>query len=310
MPRAWISPRNHDPQAQASGPRGFTLIELLVVIAIIGVLMSLLLPAVQQARESARRSQCRNNLKQFGVALHNYSETHRVLPPGYLYKPAPEGNAMGFGWGALILPMLEQRSVHREFNWGQPIWNDANVMPRMRHLPAFLCPSDPVSGNGFVSMGGPPAEQYAMGCYVANFGPPDLDANQEQRDGVFSRNSATRLGDIKDGLSQTLFVGERVNGPFRGGIPHGVHFDYETTWAAAVREWSDPTDDHGHMVLFQTGHPPNDEFSDDRDVSSPHVNVSHFLMGDGRVLGLSQNMNLSTYQALSTRAGREPVGEF
>ena len=159
-------------------------------------------------------------------------------------------------------------------------------------------------------MGGPPTEQYAMGCYVANFGPPDLDANQEQRDGVFSRNSATRLGDVKDGLSQTLFVGERVNGPFRGGVPHGVHFTYETTWAAAVRETSSPTDDHGHMVLFQTGHPPNDDLSDDRDVSSAHVTVTNFLMGDGRVAGLSRNMNLAVYQALSTRAGREAATNF
>ena len=298
--------RETNPRRRSS----FTLIELLVVIAIIAILIALLLPAVQQAREAARRSECRNNLKQFGLALHNYAETHRVLPPGYLHKPDPAGNAMGFGWGALILPMLEQRNVYREFNWNVPIWDNSHIVPRMRHLPVFLCPSDPVSGNGFVSMGGPPAELYAMGCYVANFGPPDLDANQEQRDGVFSRNSATRMGDVKDGLSQTLFVGERVNGPFRGGIPHGVHFTYETTWAAAVRETSAPTDDHGHMVLFHAGHPPNDAFSDDRDVSSAHITVTNFLMGDGRVVGLSQNMSLAAYQALSTRARHETATDY
>ncbi|MFM9963655.1 MAG: DUF1559 domain-containing protein [Planctomycetaceae bacterium] len=288
---------------------GFTLIELLVVIAVIAILIALLLPAVQNARESARRTQCRNNLKQFGLALHNYADAHRVLPPGYLYKSDPVGNSMGFGWGALILPMLEQGSLQRQFNFERPVWDNANTAARMRHLPAFLCPTDPISENEFVSMGGPPAEQYAMGCYVANFGPPDLDANQEQRDGVFSRNSATQLGQITDGLSQTLFVGERVNGLFRAAAVHGVHFAYETTWCCAVREVSDPTDDHGHMVLFQASHPPNDSRSDDRDVSSAHQSVSHFLMGDGRVRALSANMNLAVYQALSTRAGKEAVAD-
>ena len=286
---------------------GFTLIELLVVIAIIAILIALLLPAVQAAREAARKAECRNNLKQYGIALHNYAATHRVLPPGYLYKPDPNGNSMGFGWGALILPMMEQGKLYREFNFGKAVWDTANTAPRMRQLRAFLCPSDPVSEGSFVSMGGPPAEQYAMGCYVANFGPPDLDANQEQRTGVFSRNSATKLAQITDGLSQTLFVGERVNGPFRAAASHGVHFVYETTWCCAVREATDPTDDHGHMVLFQASHPPNDAQSDDRDVSSAHESVSHFLMGDGRVRALSVNMDLAVYQALSTRAGNESL---
>ena len=286
---------------------GFTLIELLVVIAIIAILIALLLPAVQAAREAARKAECRNNLKQYGIALHNYAATHRVLPPGYLYKSNPNGNSMGFGWGALILPMMEQGKLYREFNFGKAVWDNANTAPRMRQLRAFLCPSDPVSEGSFVSMGDPPAEQYAMGCYVANFGPPDLDANQEQRTGVFSRNSATKMAQITDGLSQTLFVGERVNGAFRAAASHGVHFVYETTWCCAVREATDPTDDHGHMVLFQTSHPPNDAQSDDRDVSSAHESVSHFLMGDGRVKALSVNMDLAVYQALSTRAGNESL---
>lgn len=286
---------------------GFTLIELLVVIAIIAVLIALLLPAVQAAREAARRAECRNNLKQFGLALHNYAATHQVLPPGYLYKSDPNGNTMGFGWGAVILPMLEQGPLYRQFDFGRSVWDNANTAPRMRHLRGFLCPTDPISEQSFVTMGGPPAEQYAMGCYVANFGPPDLDANQEQRDGVFSRNSSTRIAHVSDGLSQTLFVGERVNGPFRAAASHGVHFAYETTWCCAVRDTSDPTDDHGHMVLFQSSHPPNDPQSDDRDVSSAHQSVSHFLMGDGHVRALGVNMNLAVYQALSTRAGRESV---
>ncbi len=249
---------------------GFTLIELLVVIAI---LIALLLPAVQVARETTRRAECRNNLKQLGLALHNYSSTHRVLPPGYLYKSDPNGNAMGFSWGTMILPMLEQGKLYRQFDFNRPVWDNANTGPRVRHLRAFLCPTDPISEQDFVEMGGPPPEQYAMGCYVANFGPPDLDAKQEQRDGVFSRNSATKMSHVTDGLSQTLFVGERVNGPFRIVASHRIHFSYETTWCCAVREATDPTDDHGHMVLFHASHPPNDAASDDRDVSSAHQSV-------------------------------------
>jgi len=257
--------------------RGFTLIELLVVIAIIAILIALLLPAVQQAREAARRTSCKNNLKQFGLALHNYHDAHRTLPPGYVYKPdrssTPPSNGAGFSWGAMVLPFLEQANVYQLFDWNVPIYAPVNKTARERHLPVFLCPSDPVSENGFVEVG-PLPERYAMASYAACFGTPDLDENQEQRKGLFSRNSRTRFADATDGLSSTLMVGERVNGPFRNGALHGNHFNYETTWCAAVRDWDQRDDDHGHMVLFQTGHVPNSPASDDRDVSAPHISAT------------------------------------
>lgn len=290
--------------------KGFTLIELLVVIAIIGVLVALLLPAVQQAREAARRTQCKSNLKQAGLALHNYHDTHLAFPPGYVYRPGTQSeNASGFAWGAMILPYVDQSPLYAQFNWNVPVWNAANEPARTRHLNVFLCPSDPVSSNSFVEMG-PTPERYAMGCYVGNFGPPDLDANQEQRDGLFSRNSKTRASDVLDGLSNTLFVGERVNGPFRTAGAHGVHVTYETTWCCAVRETSDPTDDHGHMVLFQTGHVPNAALSDDRDVSAPHIGLAQYLLGDGSVRAIGESINFGVYQSLSTRAGGEAIGEY
>ncbi len=250
--------------------RGFTLIELLVVIAIIAILMALLLPAVQQAREAARRTSCRNNLRQFAVAFHNYHDTHQCFPPGYVFKPGLQGNAAGAGWGAMLLPFLEQSTTFNQLDFSEPVYSPVNATTRMIHLPVFLCPSDTVSGTGFVEMGSS-AERYAMASYVRSFGPPDLDATQEKRDGLFSRNSKSRIADITDGTSSTLMLGERENGPFRRGAVHGVHFSYETTWFSAVREISDATDDHGHTVLFQTGNVPNSPLSDDRDVSAPHV---------------------------------------
>jgi len=292
---------------------GFTLIELLVVISIIAVLIALLLPAVQQAREAARKVQCRDHLRQFGLALHNYSDAHQILPPGYVYRPdastSPASNGAGFGWGTMILPFLEQSPLYQQFDFNVPLHAAVNLPPREKHLPVFLCPSDPVSYNGFVLMG-PTPERYAMASYAANFGPPDLDITQEQRLGLFSRNSATRMGDVTDGLSMTLMIGERVNGPFRNGFAHANHFEYETAWAGAIRDTDEPDDDHGHMTLFQTGHVPNHPFSDDRDVSAPHIGYANFLFGDGAVRGLSENIDFAVYQTLSTRASGETVGEF
>ena len=291
----------------------FTLIELLVVIAIIAALLALLLPAVQQAREAARRTTCRDNLKQLGLALHNYAETHRTFPPGYLYRPdrtsSPTSNGAGFGWGAMVLPFLDQSTIYAQFDWRQPLFASTNLMAREHHLAVFICPSDTVSGDGFVEMG-PIPERYAMASYAACFGPPDLDEDQEQRQGMFSRNSSTRFANVLDGLSQTLMVGERENGPFRRAGSHGVHFSYETAWSGAIRDWGERDDDHGHMTLFQTGHIPNSPDSDDRDVSAPHVGYANFLFGDGSVHALSENIDFGLYQNLSTRAGGEAIGEY
>ena len=143
--------------------RGFTLIELLVVIAIIAVLVALLLPAVQQAREAARRTQCRNNLKQIGLALHNYHETHQVFPPAYVGSIGVSGTASGvsfpddnsngpsgFAWGTLLLPQLDNAPLYNKLNLSLPCWDPVNLPLASTKLQAFLCPSCSGGSDGFV----------------------------------------------------------------------------------------------------------------------------------------------------------------
>lgn len=143
--------------------RGFTLIELLVVIAIIAILISLLLPAVQQAREAARRTQCRNHLKQLGLAIHNYHDTARVFPPGYVGDPVRTGTAFGisfpddnangvsgFAWGTMILPYLDQSPLYAQIDFSQPCWAPQHAAAARAKLAAFLCPSATGGSDGFV----------------------------------------------------------------------------------------------------------------------------------------------------------------
>ena len=298
--------------------RAFTLVELLVVISIVGVLVGLLLPAVQQARESARRLSCKNNLRQLALALHTYESAHAVLPPGYLHKfGGGQANHMGFAWGTMLLPQLEQTALYDRFEFALPVFDAANLTPRETPLNVFLCPTDTYSAGNFVIRDAStnPMERYAAASYAANWGPAseaiNLDDTPLHSRGVFYRNSAIRFPDIKDGLSNTLALGERTNGPIPTSRPtRGGHAQFETAWSAAVREITEFTDDHGHMVLFETQFLPNQVDGDDKGISAPHRGVGQFALCDGSVRSIAESIDPKVYNALATRSGNDVVGVY
>ncbi len=199
---------------ETAARRGFTLIELLVVITIIGLLIALLLPAVQSAREAARRMQCVNNLKQLGLALHNYEGTHHAFPPGYVSAFRADGSDTGPGWGwaAMLLPQLEQKPLFDAINFSLPIESPPNSTGRLPTLAAFLCPSDAAkpSWTAWVrdSSGIPsrPICDVASANYVGVYGTSDPGIDG---DGLFYRDSGVGIRDITDGTARTIAVGER-----------------------------------------------------------------------------------------------------
>lgn len=346
--------------------RGFTLIELLVVIAIIAILVAILLPAVQQAREAARRTACKNNLKQMGLAVHNYETAHGVFPPGYFYLPGDNGtradyesivgpvasgmedaNHMGIAWGTYLLPFVDQSNLYDTVDFNRPNFDVANLAARETPLSLYLCPSDAYSEGKMVVRDdtASPVEQYAASSYAANYGPAygvaatpsdasddvNLDATPEAglepanatiraAGGVFYRNSRTQVRDIIDGLSNTLAIGERHNGPiidFDGNPITGAgggHVEFENAWFSACRDLAEPDDDHGHMVLFDTEYGPNRAEGDgtgaDRGIAAPHAGHAQFVMCDGSVRSISENVDINTYRAVSSRAGGELINNF
>jgi prepilin-type N-terminal cleavage/methylation domain-containing protein/prepilin-type processing-associated H-X9-DG protein len=281
--------------------RGFTLIELLVVIAIIAALVALLLPAVQAAREAARRAQCVNNLKQIGIAFHNYHDAHGTLPPGYTHQAGY--TAGGFGWGAMILLQLEQPAMFNTINFDLPPWSVPNSTSCVQRLATYQCPTDYTVATGFLEREG---FRYARSSYVANFGPKDLDLLPEDRSGMFSRNGGTRFADVTDGLSQTLAASERTNAVFVAVVGSDNHFDLETVWPGAIKE--NPADDHGHTTLFQAAYTISSPLFDDRNVMSFHSGGTNYLFGDGSVKFIKTTIAVSVYQGLGSRAGGELLG--
>ncbi|MCA9026322.1 MAG: DUF1559 domain-containing protein [Planctomycetaceae bacterium] len=296
---------------------GFTLIELLVVIAIIAVLIALLLPAVQQAREAARRTQCRNNLKQIGLAMHNYHDIYQMFPPGWIavdagVSSAHEGTS-GVGWAAMILPQLEQANVWQQFDPNVSIADPANEAFRKNTLSVFRCPSDPQPDTWEIEEEGSPGTVLAelpIANYIGAFGTEELDgcenmpgtapvnaSGQCVGDGSLYHNSSTRLRDYLDGTSNTFLVGERRT---------DADEDWYSTWVGMVPEGEEAF----QRVLGSADHVPNDPVAHFDDFSSQHAGGSHFVWGDGSVSFISGSIDKATYQALGTIKGGEAVSNF
>lgn len=286
----------------------FTLIELLVVIAIIAILIALLLPAVQAAREAARRSQCKNNLKQIGIALHNYSEAHKVFPSGWIGVDLSTGTPhveglTSFGWGSMLLPELEQVNVYNQLNFNISIMDPGNDLHRKTHLSVMKCPSDPsvnVWTIPYEDLSGP-LTVLATANYVGAFGTTELEDCEGLPpgevclgNGAFYHNSSTSFAEFRDGTSSTIVVGERS---FSTG---------ESTWIGAPIEGLEAF----ARIVGVADHPPNSDSAHFDDYSSLHTGGAHFLFGDGTVRFLSEDIHEPTWKALHTRGGGEVVNEF
>ena len=301
------------PVARTSRARqtGFTLIELLVVIAIIAILIALLLPAVQQAREAARRTQCRNNLKQIGLALHNYHDQFNLLPAGWIgVNPLGQADVEGlngWGWESKILPNIDQAPLFNQVNFSVSVADPVHNAVRVRSIAAFRCPSDTGPEQWAIlseADGTTPLADLANANYVGVFGTNEIDSCegvpapfQCVGDGTFYHLSRTRFADVTDGLSSTMVVGEHRSDRSLG---------WYSTWTGLI-----PGGEEAAVRLLGTcDHTPNSPSNHIDDFSSNHVGGAHFTFGDGAVKFISTNIDLGVYKSLATRAGGEVVGEY
>lgn len=331
--------------SKSAGRKGFTLIELLVVIAIIAILVALLLPAVQQAREAARRSSCKNNLKQIGLALHNYHDTYRVFPPGMVKNAcqsatAPgcgaggggggntEGNeANAIGWQTSILPMMEQGPLFDALSdqtggfIGRWQGGSAASLPGSI-IEAYMCPSDPQPefnesegwnqgksnyvgniANGRTGVGHGEVDGESTGATTVASFPGQF--NNEQGEGIFFANSKIRFRDIVDGTSNVLAVLERS----------GVRPDGQITSAAI---WIGNQPNRPTRQIWGRTPSPGDTSSAnlpngsnmDNASGSAHRGGAQYLLCDGGVRFISENISTQTFGRLGLRKDGQPLGEF
>lgn len=321
--------------------RAFTLIELLVVIAIIAILVALLLPAVQQAREAARRTQCKNNLKQIGLALHNYEGTHGRLPPGFIGRNNASTHTQ-------LLPYFEAGNVYSLFNFNLDINSAAsNLAARQQRLPVLACPSQPGSPD-FVL----PPSQCPNGCGTTNYVQSLGDnANYAADRGPFGRNRGALFRDFTDGMSNSGMFAEIILGPSNGSPTAGVVAAGSQqdlwvatnlpfgTWDASATADTIPVpacDNRATSAILYRGKQyyrgvvvatfyshtltPNSRLRDcirsigfDRGhlaTRSFHTGGSQLVLGDGSVRFVSENIDIRVWRAVGSINGGETVSEW
>ncbi len=357
---------------QSAKKTGFTLVELLVVIAITGVLVGMLLPAVQQVREAARRVSCASNLRQLGLANHNYEGAYRRFPPGFASTATSDGTVPpgvlidpltwnadpGWGWGAHLLPFVEGNNLYEQITPGWPIWHASHREVIQAELPIFLCPSSTgevgpitvvdeakapyspdgitplllgrshyVASHGQESAWGPEAGVDLVGLVFT-----DIYTSQTQSvdiygdvssvaDGPFYRNSRTKMADVSDGLSNTLFLGEhstRLSDKSWVGVVPGASI--HPRFLSPVNG----PDGSATLVLFHMGpsggelditgfpiiHPVNFPAYHVGQMFAEHPGGGNICMGDGSVHFLSETINLITAAEIASMNEGEIHGEW
>lgn len=308
--------------------RGFTLIELLVVIAIIAVLIALLLPAVQQAREAARRTQCRNNMKQLGLAFHNYHDTLLCFPVNFAVRGGGGGPAIadtGHSWMTMCLPYVDQAVLYNQINHNGPLsTNPANITAANTVIPAFLCPSDDGNNNGRLGNRSdynvnPPGtwgvtnykacagSNWAWGIAAWNPVSSPSGKNAGSTDGLNmgngilcsnqqNRNPPTRMRDVLDGTSNTFAIGEN--------LPAWTLWCWWYNPNAVTATCAIPLNALLRRPLNPGDWPNNYAFA------SRHVGGGHFTMADGSARFISENIDLRVYRGVATISSGEQLGNF